>query len=147
MLNYDSEFLWLPNNRKIRIKIKASSREESHRKINIIKQNFQNPWNVKSWRCTQLCCRLNFHRHFPFGHRAPAVSGQTHRQACGSCWKFCPYTWQKKHLTAPAKLPLKLAGLRLHFDFSLLGIWLKKPLILARKLEDIQCNRGEQTSY
>lgn len=54
----------------------------------------------------------------------PQLSQVKPRQACGSCWKFCPYARQKKHFTDPAKLPLKLTGLRLHFDFSLLGIWL-----------------------
>jgi len=54
---------------------------------------------------------------------------------------------QKKHFAAPAILALQLTGLRLHFDFSLLGIQLKIPLVLARKLDEIQCNMGKQTSY
>lgn len=84
---------------------------------------------------------------FPSGHGALFVSGQTYWQACGSCRMPHPSAWRKKHFTAPAILPPKLTGLRLHFDFSLLGVGLKTPLVLARKLEEIQCNRGERTSY
>lgn len=71
---------------------------------------------------------------FPSGHRFP--TRRSTRLAAGP----------KEHSAIPAALALKLAGLRFVFDFSLPGVPLKTPPVLARKLEEIQCHIGEQTN-